>query len=166
MAAASKWNLSREDIKTADKDEREMLLEHDSDQDENMVFNRPSTSTAETNVDGKMDSVRLQIQEVTEVMRENVQKVMERGDKLEDLQEASDRLNSAGNEFRSAAKKAQQRAWFQNFRARIILITIAMTVVICIIDRSHAVPVVRQTRIVFSSGHHGALPGSQIANTV
>lgn len=138
------------------------------------VSSRPSTSTAETKVDGKMDryipdtllrlgdrrlrvtnfsfvhycrvafkssiqrsllgsSVRLQIQEVTEVMRENVQKVMERGDKLEDLQEASDRLNSAGNEFRSAAKKAQQRAWFQNFRARIILVTITMTVVICII---------------------------------
>lgn len=67
------------------------------------------------------------------MMRENVQKVMERGERLEDLQEASDRLNMAGSEFRSTAKKAQQRAWLQNFRTRIILVAITVTVVICII---------------------------------
>ncbi|OAD61264.1 Vesicle-associated membrane protein 4 [Eufriesea mexicana] len=133
MSTTSKWDLSQEDIKTAAKDEKELLLEHDSDQDENMLFNRPSTSSTDTKTDGKMDSVRLQIQEVTEVMRENVQKVMERGERLEDLQEASDRLTMAGSEFRATAKKAQQRAWLQNFKTRIILVTITVTVVICII---------------------------------
>ncbi|XP_034174621.1 vesicle-associated membrane protein 3 isoform X2 [Osmia lignaria lignaria] len=133
MATSSKWDLSKEDIKSAANDEKESLLEHESDTEENMVFNRPSTSSGETRADGKMDSVRLQIQEVTETMRENVQKVMERGERLEDLQEASDRLNMAGSEFRSTAKKAQQRAWLQNFRTRIILVAITVTVVICII---------------------------------
>ncbi|XP_033333790.1 vesicle-associated membrane protein 4 isoform X2 [Megalopta genalis] len=136
MAAANKWNLSREDIQTADKDERETLLEHDSEPDEDMLFNQPNTSTVEPSAsrsDIKMDSVRLQIQEVTEVMRENVQKVMERGERLEDLQDASDRLSMAGNEFRASAKKAQQRAWLQNFRARVILVTITVTVIVCII---------------------------------
>ncbi|XP_006619731.1 vesicle-associated membrane protein 4-like isoform X1 [Apis dorsata] len=133
MSTSNKWDLSAEDIKTAAKDEKELLLEHDSDPDENMLFNRPSTSMAETKADGKMDSVRLQIQEVTEVMRENVQKVIERGEKLEDLQEVSDRLTMAGNEFRAAARKAQQKAWLQNFKTRIILVTITVTVVVCII---------------------------------
>ncbi|CAK9830307.1 Vesicle-associated membrane protein 4 [Anthophora retusa] len=133
MSMTGKWDLSREDIKTAATDEKELLLEHDSDQDENMLFNRPSTSSEDTQVDGKMDSVRLQIREVTEVMRENVQKVMERGERLEDLQEASERLNMTGNEFRATAKKAQQRAWLQNFKTRIILVAITVTVVICII---------------------------------
>ncbi|XP_016909467.1 vesicle-associated membrane protein 4-like isoform X2 [Apis cerana] len=133
MSTSNKWDLSAEDIKTAAKDEKELLLEHDSDPDENMLFNRPSTSVTETKADGKMDSVRLQIQEVTEVMRENVQKVIERGEKLEDLQEVSDRLTMAGNEFRAAARKAQQRAWLQNFKTRIILVTITVTVVVCII---------------------------------
>lgn len=83
--------------------------------------------------------MRLQIQEVTEAMRENVQKVMERGERLEDLQEASDRLSMAGNEFRTAAKKAQQRAWLQNFKTRIVLVAITVTVVICIIGRVQVV---------------------------
>ncbi|XP_076765930.1 vesicle-associated membrane protein 3 isoform X2 [Xylocopa sonorina] len=133
MSASSKWDLSREDIKTAANDEKELLLEHDSDHDEHMLFNQPSTSATEAKTDGKMDSVRLQIQEVTEVMRDNVQKVMERGERLEDLQEASDRLNVTGNEFRATAKKAQQRAWLQNFKTRIVLIAVTVTVVICII---------------------------------
>lgn len=80
-------------------------------------------------------SVRVQIQEVTEVMRENVQKIMERGDRLEDLQEASDRLNITGNEFRAAAKRAQQKAWLQNFRTRIVLVAITVTVIIFIIGK-------------------------------
>lgn len=84
-------------------------------------------------------SVRLQIQEVTEVMRENVQKVMERGERLEDLQEVSDRLSMVGNEFRAAAKKAQQRAWLQNFKTRIVLVTITVTVVVCIIGMTHII---------------------------
>ncbi|XP_043252644.1 synaptobrevin homolog 2-like isoform X2 [Colletes gigas] len=136
MSSSSKWNLSRDDIQTAAKDEKELLLEHDSDPDENMLFNRPSTSSMETSTskgDGKMDSVRLQIQEVTDVMRDNVQKVIERGERLEDLQEASDRLNVAGGEFRAAAKRAQQRAWLQNFKTRIIIIAVTVTVVVCII---------------------------------
>ncbi|XP_043667050.1 uncharacterized protein LOC122628644 isoform X3 [Vespula pensylvanica] len=82
MATIGKSNLSMEDIKYADKDEKETLLEHDSEPDEDMIFNRPSTSNGISRADGKMDSVRIQIQEVTHVMRDNVMKVMERGESI------------------------------------------------------------------------------------
>ncbi|XP_011700754.1 PREDICTED: synaptobrevin homolog 2-like isoform X3 [Wasmannia auropunctata] len=133
MLSSGKRSLSKEDIKAADKDEKESLLEHDSDLDEEMLFTRPSTSSKNENVDNKMDSVKLQIQEVADVMRDNVQKVMDRGERLEDLQEASDRLNMAGNEFREAAKRAQRRAWLQNVKSRIIIISITMTIVLFIV---------------------------------
>ncbi|XP_011700753.1 PREDICTED: synaptobrevin homolog 2-like isoform X2 [Wasmannia auropunctata] len=132
MLSSGKRSLSKEDIKAADKDEKESLLEHDSDLDEEMLFT-PSTSSKNENVDNKMDSVKLQIQEVADVMRDNVQKVMDRGERLEDLQEASDRLNMAGNEFREAAKRAQRRAWLQNVKSRIIIISITMTIVLFIV---------------------------------
>ncbi|XP_011176398.1 synaptobrevin homolog 2 isoform X1 [Solenopsis invicta] len=153
MLSSGKRSLSKEDIKAADKDEKESLLEHDSDLDEEMLFTRPSTSSGNENVDNKMDSVKLQIQEVADVMRDNVQKVMDRGERLEDLQEASDRLSMAGNEFREAAKRAQRRAWLQNVKSRIIIISITVTIVLFIV-----------ARVVFSFGHHGTLPGSQIAS--
>ncbi|XP_012533304.2 synaptobrevin homolog 2 isoform X2 [Monomorium pharaonis] len=138
MLSSGKRSLSREDIRAADKDEKESLLEHDSDLDEEMLFtvyhcSQPSTSNKSENVDRKMDSVKLQIQEVADVMRDNVQKVMDRGERLEDLQEASDRLNMAGNEFREAAKRAQRRAWLQNVKSRIIIISITVTIVLFIV---------------------------------
>lgn len=78
-------------------------------------------------------SVRIQIQEVTHVMRDNVMKVMERGERLEDLQDASDRLTLAGNQFREAAKKAQRRAWLQNVKSRIIIVSVTLMIVFFII---------------------------------
>ncbi|XP_018351218.1 PREDICTED: synaptobrevin homolog 2-like isoform X1 [Trachymyrmex septentrionalis] len=133
MLSSGKRSLSKEDIKTADKDEKESLLEHDSDLDEEMLFTRPSTSSGNENIDDKMDTVKLQIQEVADVMRDNVQKVIDRGERLEDLQQASDRLNMAGNEFREAAKRAQRRAWLQNVKSRIIIISITVTIVLFIV---------------------------------
>lgn len=82
-------------------------------------------------------SVRIQIKEVTDVMRDNVHKVMERGERMEDLQLASDRLSSAGNEFREAARKAQRRAWMQNMRGRLIIIAITITAILCIVGEKN-----------------------------
>ncbi|XP_012276512.1 vesicle-associated membrane protein 4 isoform X3 [Orussus abietinus] len=109
-------SMSRDDLRNAEDVEKESLLDHDSEPDEDMLFN-----------------VKIQIQEVTDAMRENVKKVMERGEKIEDLQEASDRLSLAGNEFREAARRAHRKAWMQNVKSRIIVIGITVTVVLCIV---------------------------------
>ncbi|XP_015172879.1 PREDICTED: synaptobrevin homolog 2-like isoform X1 [Polistes dominula] len=129
MATIGKSELSRKDIESADKDEKETLLEHDSEPDEDMIFNRPSTSNGNGRVDGKMDSVKIQIEDVTNVMRDNVKKVMERGEKLEDLQDASDRLSMTSNQFREAANKAQRKMWLQNLKSRIFIVTIILTII-------------------------------------
>ncbi|XP_014615879.1 PREDICTED: synaptobrevin homolog 2-like isoform X2 [Polistes canadensis] len=128
MATMGKSDLSRKDIESADKDEK-TLLEHDSEPDEDMIFNRPSTSNGIGKIDGKMDSVKIQIDDVTNVMRDNVMKVMERGDKLEDLQDASDRLSMTSNQFREAANKAQRRMWLQNLKSRIFIVSVILTII-------------------------------------
>ncbi|KAG8037866.1 hypothetical protein G9C98_006077 [Cotesia typhae] len=129
--------VSGTDFRNAHADERETLLEHDSEPDEDMIFNRSSISDDdEIKVHKKIDSVRIQIREVTDVMRDNVQKVLERGERLEDLQLASDQLNFAGNEFRDAARRAQRRAWLQNIKSRVIIIGITVIAIICIIGLS------------------------------
>ncbi|XP_033225330.1 synaptobrevin homolog 2-like isoform X1 [Belonocnema kinseyi] len=126
-------SLSNEDLRSAVEGERDSLLEHDSDMDDDTLHVRASSASGEVHVDGKISSVRIQIKEVTDAMRDNVQKVMERGERMEDLQAASERLNITGNEFRDAAKKAQQRAWMQHVKSRIILIAVTMAIILCII---------------------------------
>lgn len=68
-------------------------------------------------------------------MRDNVQKVIERGDKMEELQVASERLSMAGNEFHDSARKAHRRAWVQNMKARIVVGAITFTIVLSIIGK-------------------------------
>ncbi|XP_034950698.1 synaptobrevin homolog 2-like isoform X2 [Chelonus insularis] len=133
MASFNRSTVTSSDVRSANPDERETLLEHDSDPDEDMIFNRSSVSSDDVEVHRKIDSVKVQIREVTEVMRDNVQRVLERGERLEDLQMASDRLNIAGNEFRDAAKKAQRRAWIQNIKSRALVVGITIIIILCII---------------------------------
>ena len=68
-------------------------------------------------------------------MRENVEKVMERGERLEDLQLASDRLNVAGTEFRNSARKARYDGWLRNLFAKFGTIGIILSIVIIIIGK-------------------------------
>ncbi|XP_057327933.1 uncharacterized protein LOC130669184 isoform X1 [Microplitis mediator] len=134
MASLNKNNVNGTDFRNAHADERETLLEHDSEPDEDMIFSRSSISDDDDiKVHRNIDSVKIQIREVTDVIRDNVQKVLERGERLEDLQLASDRLSFAGNEFFDAAKRAQRRAWIQNIKSRVIIIGITVVAIICII---------------------------------
>ncbi|XP_008204871.1 synaptobrevin homolog 1 isoform X1 [Nasonia vitripennis] len=133
MAMRAGRSLSSGDLRGAEDAEKETLLDHDSEPDEDMLFNRTSSADGQLHIDGKISSVKIQIREVTDVMRDNVHKVMERGERMEDLQMASERLSSAGDEFREAARKAQRRAWMQNVRGRLIIIAITITAILCIV---------------------------------
>ncbi|XP_063975503.1 uncharacterized protein LOC135161665 isoform X2 [Diachasmimorpha longicaudata] len=134
MTSKSRGSVTGDDFRHADADEKETLLEHDSDPDEDMLFSRSSASSLDdVRVHRKIDSVQVQIRDVTDIMRDNIQKVLERGERLEDLQMASGRLNIAGNEFRDAARKAQRRAAMQNFRSKLIIIAVTLTIILCII---------------------------------
>nr|CAD7206615.1 unnamed protein product [Timema douglasi] len=66
-------------------------------------------------------------------MRSNVNKILERGDRLEDLQDASERLNTASVDFQSAANRMRRRAWIQHMKTRAILGGIVALVLICLI---------------------------------
>ena len=50
-------------------------------------------------------SVKAQVEEVTSVMRENVNKLFARGDQLSELNERSENLRSVSDEFYSASSR-------------------------------------------------------------
>lgn len=70
------------------------------------------------------------------MMRDNVQKVMERGDRLEDLQLASDRLNIAGSEFRNSARKARYMAWYRNLVAKFTIVGVIVVIFVIILGEN------------------------------
>lgn len=75
----------------------------------------------------------MQIAEVTDVMRDNVGRLLERGDRLDELHERSEGLSATSDQFRTSSIRMQRKFWWQNMRANIWVIVIIVVVTLLII---------------------------------
>mmetsp|Transcript_4071 Transcript_4071/g.5475 ORF Transcript_4071/g.5475 Transcript_4071/m.5475 type:complete len:226 (-) Transcript_4071:351-1028(-) len=76
-----------------------------------------NSSDAESSVD-KIGVVKSQIEDVKDVMVENIEKVLERGEKIELLVDKTDRLNQQAFRFENTSRKLSRALWWK--RARVI----------------------------------------------
>ena len=72
-------------------------------------------NSAGSNVDG-LAAVKNQIEDVKGVMVENIEKVLERGEKIELLVDKTDRLNQQAFKFESSSKRLRDAMWWRNAR--------------------------------------------------
>ena len=73
-------------------------------------------NNAGSNVDN-LSAVKNQIEDVKGVMVENIEKVLERGEKIELLVDKTDRLNQQAFQFVSNSKKLRTAMWWKNARS-------------------------------------------------
>ncbi|CAG2104327.1 unnamed protein product [Medioppia subpectinata] len=69
---------------------------------------------------------RAQANEVVDIMKSNVNKVNERGYKLDDLSERATALQEGAGNFKTSAKRMRQHYWWQNYKLKIILASIGV----------------------------------------
>lgn len=125
--------MTAEDVDSADKDEVERLIsDDDGEDDEDFFLKGPSTKKTVRFASDKIKDVRVQIAEVTDVMRDNVGRLLERGDQLDNLQDRSDGLATTSDQFRTSATRLRRNMWWQNTRAK-IFIGIAVIVILLLI---------------------------------
>ncbi|CAF1230733.1 unnamed protein product [Rotaria sp. Silwood1] len=75
-----------------------------------------------------------QVDEVTGVMKKNIQLELERGGKLDDLEYKSDMLNEGSRQFAIHSQKLKSKFWWKNCRMWVILgIVIAIIIAIIIV---------------------------------
>lgn len=65
-------------------------------------------------------------------MQENIDKLLERGSKMEDLENKSELLSSRSGEFRVFSKRIKKKLWWEHKRLQLI-ISLALIVLIIII---------------------------------
>nr|XP_028588110.1 vesicle-associated membrane protein 4 isoform X1 [Podarcis muralis]XP_028588111.1 vesicle-associated membrane protein 4 isoform X1 [Podarcis muralis] len=92
MPPKFKRHLNDDDVTGSVKSERRNLLEEDSDEEEDFFLRGPSGPRFGPKND-KIRHVQNQVDEVIDVMQENITKVIERGERLDDLQDKSDEGN-------------------------------------------------------------------------
>eukprot|EP00055_Hartaetosiga_balthica_P014572 m.80635 g.80635 ORF g.80635 m.80635 type:complete len:96 (-) comp8626_c0_seq1:228-515(-) len=83
--------------------------------------------------DYKLAEAQQQVDEVVGIMRENMDRVLERDAKLSDLEDRSDELKDGATRFQSSSKKLKKRMWWQNCKWTLALILVILVIIIIIV---------------------------------
>ncbi|KAK9082581.1 hypothetical protein Scep_029052 [Stephania cephalantha] len=81
----------------------------------------------------KIAKVKAQVSEVKGVMMENIEKVLDRGEKIELLVDKTDNLRSQAQDFRQQGTKMRRKMWWQNMKMKLIVLVIFIALILIII---------------------------------
>ncbi|CAB3992948.1 vesicle-associated membrane 4-like [Paramuricea clavata] len=119
--------------------ERAFLLVSDSDEDEDEEMGLPparpcSHHNSRTKPDNQLSKVKEDIVTVTKTMQNNMNKVLDRGSKLEDLQDKTEDLDMSAFKFVRGSRKLQRKMWWQNMKLKLLFgfIFLALLVVLIV----------------------------------
>ncbi|XP_037548191.1 vesicle-associated membrane protein 8 isoform X2 [Nematolebias whitei] len=90
---------------------------------------QPTTSGSS----GKFDQVQSQVNEVKVILKDNINKVLERGDRLDDLIGKTDELQDSANSFQRTSTRVARKYWWKNVKMMIIIGVVVLIVLILII---------------------------------
>ncbi|XP_013393959.1 vesicle-associated membrane protein 1 isoform X3 [Lingula anatina] len=79
----------------------------------------------------KLQQTQAQVDEVVDIMRVNVEKVLERDQKLSELDGRADALQAGASQFEASAGKLKNKYWWKNCKSMIMMgVVIAVVVII------------------------------------
>uniref|UniRef100_A0A3B4ZYY1 Vesicle-associated membrane protein 2 n=1 Tax=Stegastes partitus TaxID=144197 RepID=A0A3B4ZYY1_9TELE len=84
----------------------------------------------------RLQQTQAQVDEVVDIMRVNVDKVLERDQKLSELDDRADALQAGASQFETSAAKLKNKYWWKNAKMMIILGVICVIVLIVIIGKN------------------------------
>jgi hypothetical protein len=90
----------------------------------------------------KMQEVSIEMEEIKSVMRDNIEKVLERGANLDRLESKSEALQDGASRFQNKTKRLRRHMWCQDKKMTLILVAV-ITVILTVIILSIAIPLSR-----------------------
>merc|ERR1712062_559128 len=82
---------------------------------------------------GQLENTQKQVQEVVGVMRNNIDKVLERDSKLNDLDYRASNLQATSAVFQQSSRRLRKKYWWQNLKMKLILGGVCILVIIIIL---------------------------------
>ncbi|EFB19850.1 hypothetical protein PANDA_018454 [Ailuropoda melanoleuca] len=132
MPPKFKRHLNDDDVTGSVKSERRNLLEDDSDEEEDFFLRGPSGPRFGPRND-KIKHVQNQVDEVIDVMQENITKVIERGERLDELQDKSESLSDNATAFSNRSKQLRRQMWWRGCKIKAIMALVAVILLLVII---------------------------------
>ncbi|XP_041061385.1 vesicle-associated membrane protein 2-like [Carcharodon carcharias] len=93
------------------------------------------TQPVNTTSNRRLQQTQAQVDEVVDIMRVNVDKVLERDQKLSELDDRADALQAGASQFETSAAKLKRKYWWKNCKMVIILGAICAFIIIVIISK-------------------------------
>ncbi|XP_014675433.1 PREDICTED: vesicle-associated membrane protein 3-like isoform X2 [Priapulus caudatus] len=99
-----------------------------ADVEEGEVPLKPSQGTNK-----RLQQTQAQVDEVVDIMRVNVEKVLDRDNKLSELDDRADALQQGASQFEASAGKLKRKYWWKNCKMIAIMVGIGLVIVIIIV---------------------------------
>ncbi|XP_010259650.1 PREDICTED: vesicle-associated membrane protein 724 [Nelumbo nucifera] len=80
----------------------------------------------------KLLKVKAQVSEVKSIMLENIDKALDRGEKLDTLADKTEDLRSQAQEFKKVGTQVRRKMWFQNMKIKLVVLGILLLLVLII----------------------------------
>ncbi|KAJ3052631.1 hypothetical protein HK097_005942 [Rhizophlyctis rosea] len=113
-----------------------------------------------SNGPNKTQAVQQQVDEVVGIMQDNINKVMQRGEQLNSLQNKTEDLQNSSMQFRKGASKVRRQMWWKDVKMKLILAAVIGAIIIVI------VVTVLQTKKNQSTEQTGAVPTTTLPAAV
>ncbi len=96
-----------------------------------------------TTASGKQDAisnVQNEIENVRGIMTENIERVLERGERIDLLVDKTDRLGGNAAEFRMRSKGLRRRMWWKNVKLMAMLVVVVIFLVYLFVGMGCGLP--------------------------
>lgn len=76
----------------------------------------------------RVSAVKIKVEEVKNIMIDNIDKVLERGQKIEELADKAHDLNVNAQQFHKAGVALRRKMWFDNFKMRVLCVGVLLMI--------------------------------------
>ncbi|XP_041856082.1 vesicle-associated membrane protein 8 [Melanotaenia boesemani] len=81
----------------------------------------------------KVQSLRDQVDGVKNIMTENVDRILARGERLDDLMGKSEDLQAGAQHFKQTSQKVARAYWWKNVKLIVVIVVIVLVIVLIIV---------------------------------
>lgn len=96
-----------------------------------------------TTSSGKADAisnVQNEIENVRGIMTENIERVLERGERIDLLVDKTDRLGGSAHEFRMRSRGLRRRMWWKNIKLMALLVVVVIFLIYLFVGMGCGLP--------------------------
>ncbi|XP_053644001.1 vesicle-associated membrane protein 3 isoform X2 [Cherax quadricarinatus] len=102
--------------------------------------NQSSKDPAEVASRTRLEQTQQQVNEVVDIMKTNVERIIEREDKLNELDVRANNLTMSASEFQTTSRKLKRKYWWKNLKMMLILGCVIVLVIVVIIVATVGIP--------------------------